>query len=270
MQDWIELETRFRALSPLAQYLRIDFQWGAAGEHWYVGGGCKPSVVAQFNGLAQVAGNLLKSVLPAEEQFQSVVTEPHSHTLWLRAMKEWSGAFQFLHHVQQISDAGEDEGSIYTGQTTDASQAAANLCLFLHSNYPLHQRPQAHSGMTVNNYVVNSQVGLLNAGEIHNVKNISANVGRLQERGQQAVAEAMSKLLEAVAASDEIEVEEKSTLLDQIEELSRQAVLQPNERAKPGVLKAVIAGLGTTLGAAGSLADIWSTWGPVIRTFFQF
>ena len=270
MQTWLELENRFRSLSLLAQYLRIDFQWGAAGEFWYVGGMAQNTVTTHFNGLAQIAGDLLGSALPNVDQTRPILVEPYSQRRWFRAMREWSGAFQYLHSVQQLGDNGEDNGFIYTGQINDAVEASANLCLVLHSQYPLANKLLAPSGMTVNNYVVNSQVGMLNAGEIHHVKSISNNVGRLEERGQKDIAKAISSLFEAVAASDEIDSEEKIEVLDQIEELSRQAVLRPGDRAKPGVIKAVITGLSSTLGAVGSLAGIWDTWGHAISSFFQF
>lgn len=111
---------------------------------------------------------------------------------------------------------------------------------------------------------------MLNTGEIHHIKSISNNVGRLEERGQNNIAEALNNLCEAVATSDEIDLEAKAIALDQLEELSKQALLTPGARSKPGVVKAIITGLGSTLGAAGSLAGIWDTWGPAISAFFQF
>ena len=34
MKTWLEFEERFRVIAAPLQYLRIDFQWGAAGEYW--------------------------------------------------------------------------------------------------------------------------------------------------------------------------------------------------------------------------------------------
>lgn len=270
MHTWLELESRFNTLAPLARYLRIDYQWGAAGEHWSVTGMSQNSVTAQFNGLAQIAGDFLRQVVPNTDQTRPVMDEPHLQTLWFRAMKEWSGYFQHQHYLRQVGDNGEDLGAIYTGQIPAAAEAAANFCLFLHSQYPMPEKRDTAANSTVNNYLIHSQVGILNTGEISNVKNISNSVGRLEERGQKDIATAINNILEAVAASTEIDLESKLIALDQLEELSKQAVLKQDERSKPGVLKAIFIGLGSTLGAVGSLAGIWDTWGPSISAFFQF
>lgn len=269
MQTWLDLESRFNTLAPSAKYLRIDYQWGAAGEYWHVTG-MPNNTIAHFNGLAQIAGDFLKQTVPNTALTQSVMNEPHSQRLWLRAMREWSSFFQHLHYAQQVGDNGEDMGFIYTGQIPHAAEASANFCLHLQATYPMPDKRNLATSTTVNNYLVNSQIGLLNTGEISHIKNISNSIGRLDERGQKDIAHAISNLLEAVAHSDEISTESKAIALDQLEELSRQAVLTQAERSKPGVLKAIFVGLGSTLGAAGSLAGIWDTWGPAISAFFHF
>ena len=269
MQTWLELESRFRAFAPLAQHLRIDYQWGAAGEYWNVRG-MSQTTTTQFEGLAQIAGDFLKKALPNTEQTRPVLHEPHLQRIWFRAIKEWGGCFQYLHYAQQVGDNGEDMGLIYSGQIPNAAEASANFCLFLYTTYPMPDKRTSTTGTTVNNYVVNSQVGMLNTGEISHVKSISNSIGRLEERGQKNIAHAIGSLLEAVATSDEIDSEGKSVALDQLEELSRQAVLGQDERSKPGVLKAIFIGLGSTLGAVGSLAGIWDTWGPAISSLFLF
>lgn len=91
MRNWLELETRFRALLPLAQHLRIDYQWGAAGEHFHVSGMSHGTTVTHFNGLAQIAGEFLKDILPDSEQTRPILVEAYAQKRWLRAMKEWSG-----------------------------------------------------------------------------------------------------------------------------------------------------------------------------------
>jgi stage III sporulation protein SpoIIIAA len=113
-----------------------------------------------------------------------------------------------------------------------------------------------------------SVIGMLNAGQIQDVQNISVNVTSLVESGNSGVAQALKNITEAVAASQEVNEEQRSEILDQLDELSSQAALPSDKRAKLGVIKAVLASLATTLGAAGGLAEVWSTWGPAICTFF--
>jgi hypothetical protein len=268
MQSWLELESRFQALAPKAQYLRADFQWGDAGEYSNIAGMTSSAVTAQFIGLTQIAGKHLTDVLPKTEQTHSVLSKSDYGKRWLYALKEWSGAFQFLHHVKQIDDAGNNAGYIYTGQINDIVATSAVLCLYLQSHHPVNQT-NTSSSMTVNNYLVNSQIGLLNTGDINHVKSISINVGRLQEQGHLEVAKTIKEVLEAVTASDAWEHPEKAELLDLIEELSKQAVLPPDERAKSGTIKSIIGSIGAAIGTAASLSELWSMWGPMIRTFFQ-
>lgn len=122
------------------------------------------------------------------------------------------------------------------------------------------------SNLTIN--LQNSTIGILNAGEIEDVQSISVNVSSLVESGHDEVAKALKELTEAVAASSEISPGERAYVLENLEEISKQAALPSEERAKPGVLKSVLSGVASTLGAAGGLAEVWSTWGNVIRAFF--
>ncbi|MCA8833154.1 restriction endonuclease subunit S domain-containing protein [Hymenobacter pini] len=269
MQNWLELESRFQLLISAGQHLRADFQWGAAGEYASVAGISNGYVQAQFSALADMAGKLLLEALPKIEHTQAVLSYADHGKRWLYALKEWSGSFQHLHTVQQINDAGDDAGYIHTGQIDEVIAVSAVFCLHLHNIYPMKQSAKTEPHMTVNNYVVNSQVGLLNTGDISHVKSIAINVGRLQEQGQERIAQALNEILEAVATADSLNHDEKSELLDQVEELSKQATLHPEQRAKPGMIKAILGGIGAAAGTAASLSDLWSTWGPVIRDFFQ-
>lgn len=122
------------------------------------------------------------------------------------------------------------------------------------------------SNITIN--LQNSTVGVLNAGEIENVKSISVNVSTLAKSGHDDVAVALKELTEAVADSTEISPDERAYVLENLEELSKQAALAPEERAKSGVIKSILSGVATTLSAAGGLAEVWSTWGSAIRVFF--
>jgi hypothetical protein len=116
----------------------------------------------------------------------------------------------------------------------------------------------------------NSVIGILNTGEIENVQSISVCVATLAESGNIDIAAALKNLTEAVARNSDITSAQRSELLEQLEELGRQATLPPEKRTKPSVIKAIISSVAGTLGAAGALAEVWSTWGPAIRTFFGF
>ncbi|MDZ7337362.1 MAG: hypothetical protein ONB30_02345 [candidate division KSB1 bacterium] len=126
------------------------------------------------------------------------------------------------------------------------------------------------SNSKVEIHLHHSTLGVLNTGEIENVHSISVNVSTLSDSGFPEVANALKILTEAIADSQEIASAQRAELLEQIEELSSQAARKPGERTKAGVIKAILTSLATTLSAAGGLAEVWSTWGPVVTRFFGF
>jgi uncharacterized protein (DUF697 family) len=94
------------------------------------------------------------------------------------------------------------------------------------------------------------------------------NITALANSGAAGVAESLKKLTEAVAGDEEISSEQKSELLDQLNELSSQATAAPERRAKLGVIKAVVTGLGSGLSSVANLAQVWSVTGDVICSYF--
>lgn len=117
--------------------------------------------------------------------------------------------------------------------------------------------------------IANSTIGLLNTGTIEKVKAITTNLNSLDQNGYSEVAQALHNLSEAVVSSAEVTDEQREELVDQLQELSLQAALPDSQRTSRGVIKALLGGLATGLGAAGSLAEVWSTWGPILVGFFN-
>jgi uncharacterized protein with beta-barrel porin domain len=136
---------------------------------------------------------------------------------------------------------------------------------------PQHIRATMHQGHTFNNINISkSVIGMLNTGQIQGVRSISVNVSVLAQSGHKDMAEALKHLTEAVAENQEITDEQRTELLDQLDELSTQAAMPPDKRVKRGVTKAILTAFATGMGAAGGLAEVWSTWGQAIRSFFGF
>jgi hypothetical protein len=117
------------------------------------------------------------------------------------------------------------------------------------------------------NIHINGDVGVLNTGEIRDVQSINANVNSLVESGHKSAAEALTQLTEAITSSTELSDTDRTEMLQQLNELSRQAASPESERSR-GVAKAILGSVAATLGAAGGLAEVWSTWGPQIAAFF--
>ncbi len=118
--------------------------------------------------------------------------------------------------------------------------------------------------------ISNSNIGILNTGQVESIGSITLHVQNLAASGNPDVAKALNSLAEAIGASREVSEHVKSEALDQLDELARQAAVEPHQRAKLGVIKSLFQGLATTLSAAGGLAEVWSTWGHEIRKFFGF
>lgn len=178
-------------------------------------------------------------------------------------------------YVRVREETGDPRGAI-----VHCPRCAASVHV-VHGDYRIEGRVEGESGEEVSKVVTQlvpgsgkgavtvtisqSTIGMLNTGEIEDVQAISVNIAGLADPN---VAQALKYLTEAVANSQELPTDERSQALDQLAELSRQAALSPDERAKPGVVKALLAGVAATIGAAGGLAEVWSTWGPAIKAFF--
>jgi hypothetical protein len=109
---------------------------------------------------------------------------------------------------------------------------------------------------------------VLNLTDIRGTTSISASISALAQSGYTELAEALKRVTEAVTNCLEITSAHRSELLELLDELSKQAILSRSERVKPAVIKEILTGLATGLGAAGGLAEVWSAWGPSIRGFF--
>lgn len=117
--------------------------------------------------------------------------------------------------------------------------------------------------------ISNSTIGFFNTGTVKKVKSINANMHILDNEGHKEVARALQCISQAVISSEDISEESRIEIVEQIEEVSRQATLPSNQRTSKGVIKALLSGIATGLGAAGGLAEVWSTWGSVLVNYFN-
>ena len=266
MKSWIEFEERFRRIAPSLQYQRIDFQWGTDGEYWRLCGGATSSVARQFSALAELSGIALLEAAKIYSEMGTIVSkENEPEHMWYRALKELTGEFK-MSPIYFTDENGSPKRHVFTGSIENICEVSANLCLVLHGRYPLLEKEVSMSEINI----TNSTIGVLNTGQMNNIKSIAVNIGKLNDSGLKEVAAAINALADAVAVSTELIDELKSSTLDQLESLSQQALLPEKERMKPGILKALGTALSSTLSAVGGLAEIWFTWGPAIQKFFGF
>lgn len=130
MRTWKELGTAFRSLEGGRTEARLDYQWGAAGEHWRVCGLSSSSYVQQFDALAQIAGvKLLESGSSVSDP--DILDETNDRIRWYRALVRLSGRFEHRFVATQVDDQGRPAGNLYSGFVAALSDVAANMCLIL-------------------------------------------------------------------------------------------------------------------------------------------
>jgi uncharacterized Zn finger protein (UPF0148 family) len=128
--------------------------------------------------------------------------------------------------------------------------------------------PDKKSGLTIT--VSNSNVGVINTGDMENIKSISMNIHTLVKSDNVEVAQAFNKLSNAIATSNEFTSAQRSELIELLKELAKEAGKKPNERLGKAPIKAIFSSLATGIGMAGGLSEIWSTWGSIVSRFFGF
>lgn len=114
---------------------------------------------------------------------------------------------------------------------------------------------------------VNVNIGghgnIVNLGSI--ADSVIKNAAKIQ--GGNDIKEALKELTAAVSSS-EISGEKKGEYLEALNTLSDEALKPEQDRLPKSILSNIIKyGLGT-MGAIASLAEIWSTWGGAISSFF--
>lgn len=219
----------------------------------------------QFEALAELSGLALVECAETHvELLPTVANEREAKYAWYRALKELTNDFEFGSYGTQHKEDGSYAGTIYWGSISNVVEASANLCLLLHARYPLPIQEKQMTEIKISN----STIGILNTGQINNIKSIAVNIGKLNDSGLTDVAAAINALTDAVAGSNELADKVKTSTLEQLESLSEQALLPEKERMKPSILSAIGTAVESTLTAAGGLAEIWSTWGPAIMKYF--
>jgi hypothetical protein len=125
------------------------------------------------------------------------------------------------------------------------------------------QMPQIPNGAMSNTSITVSGgvVGSINTGT---VSSIVVTMKGLGEAGHHEMEKALRTLTEAVIHSQSADDAQKNAILEQIEYVAGQAAAKPEER-KMGLLRSVVSGLGSSLGAVADLATVWEQVGPVIR-----
>lgn len=141
MNSWADIEKRFRALEEPLRGLRLDFQWGDAGEHWNLTGVQRDEAYRECLLLSGVAGKLLEHSLTGEKDPGRWLLQVRDPTYrWFRAVKELSGRFESHLPAYGVDEDGNRVETIYTGTMPNYIINSANLCLWLEAEYPVQDR----------------------------------------------------------------------------------------------------------------------------------
>jgi len=126
------------------------------------------------------------------------------------------------------------------------------------SSLPRIQLPSApiiQTGeVTLNNiHVTNSEIGVLNTG---NLSMVDSNVTVLKNSGNDELADAVTRLTEAVVKSKEINEAEKNEIVELLGALSGEATA-PKDQQKTSVVRVFIMRLNELLSPVATISALW-------------
>ena len=134
---WEELERRFNELAPALQFTTVQGQWGAAGEHWHLGGGPITEAHRRFETLVSIAGSKLMGLLASQPGIpDELMSENDPGRFWYKAIWKLGGSFRNGVVGEMRDDQGNSRGYIFTGDIGRPAEASGSLCLKLMATYP--------------------------------------------------------------------------------------------------------------------------------------
>jgi hypothetical protein len=115
--------------------------------------------------------------------------------------------------------------------------------------------------MTFHNInVQGSVVGAINTGE---VQRIDVAIDHIRLGGDPALAQSLTQFTEALLADAELQEEAKKEILEQLSFLSTQTAT-PKEQRKPGMIRAVLEGIGKAAAVSTALITLWERLHPLL------
>jgi hypothetical protein len=131
------------------------------------------------------------------------------------------------------------------------------------------KEPHPPSSSTTVNGTMN--VGMMNYGPvaIEHIDSIAGCVNRMSSPDEARVLDAIKAVTKAVTKAPIRNESQRTEMLELLVELARHTALPAAER-RLSVTHAIVRGLDTAVNIAGNLASVWSTWGKVIKDFFEF
>ncbi|WP_375169667.1 hypothetical protein [Marinobacter sp.] len=135
MLSWQELRKEFQACEEALRFVRINYQWGAAGTYFRLAGVPVSPKLREFETLCSLAGVKLSEIQP-EELSEAVLGISSPEERWYEALRQYSGLFASGPSATQMNDDGSSAGHIFTGSIHDPAQASM-ICALRLSEMPV-------------------------------------------------------------------------------------------------------------------------------------
>ncbi len=173
------------------------------------------------------------------------------------AVGRWVGGVDQEEGARRTLDSGEWQDTplkikSYIGREIEMIKREASL--------GMHE--PARPGVIIN--IQGSTVAALNLGSV--MGNIQAAIVSLEDRGNKELAQSLKDAIEKVAAAEELG-EQRREVIDSLTTIGEEAAKPQTER-RPGVVKSLMKSVGTALGPAANLAQIWTALAPLIERHF--
>jgi hypothetical protein len=131
--------------------------------------------------------------------------------------------------------------------------------------YPARPAPNNVGVITLHNIkVTGGVVGSINTGAIGK---LDVTISAIKSNGDADVADAISKLSEAILKSESVSQPQKDELVEILSGIASEAATPPESR-RNSVAKVLLGRLKDVLSSAADLTTIWQQWGPAITAAF--
>jgi hypothetical protein len=131
--------------------------------------------------------------------------------------------------------------------------------------YPERRLPQIIGNLTLNNIKVSGGVvGSINTGSIGR---LDVTITAIKGTGQSDLAEALTRLSEAVIASVDLAQLQRDEMVELLGALASEIATPPEQR-RNSIGRTLLARLRELISGAADLTTIWQQWGPSIIGVF--
>jgi hypothetical protein len=120
-----------------------------------------------------------------------------------------------------------------------------------------------HTGTTNHIRIDHSVVGAINTG---NIEKLDVVMDRIKAGGDDASAEELKKMVQAVVDNTDIQIAAKNEILEHLAFISSQAII-PKENRQTVIAKTSVIAVEKLLSTSADLLTIWTGIKPLIETF---